>query len=303
MLELRFGAIRGIFGIVVILPLLGLLAFVPRGNAFQANEESLNRAITGLRFVTGEEPSRRKIGEITKDKAAGKKLIEYAATKLEKDANLFNVNSLEILGRAGQILKEQEQAARFYKAYIVEVKKLGSGKKIASGYGALIQILFETRKYKECEKTCAEFLDITLEDEAAFLSILQLKPVVFRRMVLCHARMGQVDVALEKVDKMLKDQPENWLNLEFKARILRDAGRYKDSEKIYGEVLEKIQQDKRLKNEEKEDFAEEVNYTLTNVYVELKQIDKAGKILKDLLEKTPRQFNLPQRPWLHLGRQ
>ena len=35
--------------------------------------------------------------------------------------------------------------------FLFDSKKLGSGQKMAAGYGPLIQILFDTKKYKECE--------------------------------------------------------------------------------------------------------------------------------------------------------
>jgi tetratricopeptide (TPR) repeat protein len=130
-------------------------------------------------------------------------------------------------------------------------------------------------------------LDITLEDEAAFIPILRLKPVVFRRMVLCQSRLGEIDKAIERVEKLYKDQPDNWLNLELKARILREAGRIADAEKSYQDLIVKIDSDKRLGKEEKEEFLEEIKYTLSNVYVELKKIDKAAEILKALVEKNP----------------
>src|SRR5262249_2729216 len=48
-----------------------------------------------------------------------------------------------------------------------------------------------------------------------------------------------------------------------------------------------IGKDARLDKEAKEDFISEMRYTLSGVFVDLKQIDKAEEQLRSLLEKDP----------------
>lgn len=274
------------FFISGILVNLLLIASPITANAFY-QEDTVLKTVLVFNFITGEEPVKNKIIEVLKNNEKAKRIVEGAQKLNPADEKKLNGNAYWLLARVAQELRENEAAVDFYNKFLVDAKKLGSGQKMAAGYGPLIQILFDTKKYKECEKLCSEFLDITLEDEAAFIPILRLKPVVFRRIVLCQSRLGEVDKAIERVEKLYKDQPDNWLNLELKARILREVGRTVDAEKAYQDLIVKIDSDKRLGKEEKEEFLEEIKYTLSNVYVELKKIDKAADILKALVEKNP----------------
>lgn len=274
------------FSVIVFLINLFLIAGPFSANAFYQDDEVLKTLLV-YNFVTGEEAVKNKIIEVLKNVEKAKKIVEGAQKLSPADEKKLNGNAYWLLARVAQELRENDAAVDFYNKFLIDAKKLGSGQKMAAGYGPLIQILFDTKKYKECEKLCSEFLDITLEDEAAFIPIIRLKPVVFRRMVLCQSRLGEIDKAIERVEKLYKDQPDNWLNLELKARILREAGRIADAEKTYQDLIVKIDSDKRLGKEEKEEFLEEIRYTLSNVYVELKKIDKAAEILKALVEKNP----------------
>ena len=274
------------FFISGILVNLLLIASPITANAFY-QEDTVLKTVLVFNFITGEEPVKNKIIEVLKNNEKAKRIVEGAQKLNPADEKKLNGNAYWLLARVAQELRENEAAVDFYNKFLVDAKKLGSGQKMAAGYGPLIQILFDTKKYKECEKLCSEFLDITLEDEAAFIPILRLKPVVFRRMVLCQSLLGEVDKAIERVEKLYKDQPDNWLNLELKARILREVGRTVDAEKAYQDLIVKIDSDKRLGKEEKEEFLEQIKYTLSNVYVELKKIDKAADILKALVEKNP----------------
>lgn len=274
------------FFVPVILANLLLISCPISAKAFYQDDAILKNLLV-FNFITGEEAIKNKIIEVLKNNEKAKKIIEVAQKLNPADEKKLNGNAYWFLAKIAQELRENEAAVDFYNKFLVDAKKLGSGQKMAAGYGPLIQILFDTKKYKECEKLCSEFLDITLEDEAAFIPILRLKPVVFRRMVLCQSRMGEVDKAIERVEKLYKDQPDNWLNLELKARILREVGKTADAEKAYQDLIVKIDSDKRLGKEEKEEFLEEIKYTLSNVYVELKKIDKAAEILKTLVEKNP----------------
>lgn len=274
------------FSVIVFLINLFLIAGPFSANAFYQDDEVLKTLLV-YNFVTGEEAVKNKIIDVLKNVEKAKKIVEGAQKLSPADEKKLNGNAYWLLARVAQELRENDAAVDFYNKFLIDAKKLGSGQKMAAGYGPLIQILFDTKKYKECEKLCSEFLDITLEDEAAFIPIIRLKPVVFRRMVLCQSRLGEIDKAIERVEKLYKDQPDNWLNLELKARILREAGRIADAEKTYQDLIVKIDSDKRLGKEEKEEFLEEIRYTLSNVYVELKKIDKAAEILKALVEKNP----------------
>src|SRR5262249_35704032 len=89
------------------------------------------------------------------------------------------------------------------------------------------------------------------------------------------------------VDGLLKNAPDNWVALELKGWVQKEAGEYAESAKTYEDVLDKINKDKKLKDDEKEELAGDIRYILSNVYLELKDIDKVTEQLQTLLKKDP----------------
>jgi predicted Zn-dependent protease len=106
-------------------------------------------------------------------------------------------------------------------------------------------------------------------------------------MILCLVRTDKGDEAKKIVENLIKAQPDNWLNLELKGRVLRELDDNAGAVKVYETMLERIAKDDRLTKDEQQLFTEEVKYTLTGVYIELKQIDKATDILQELLKIDP----------------
>jgi tetratricopeptide (TPR) repeat protein len=113
------------------------------------------------------------------------------------------------------------------------------------------------------------------------------RPATVRRMILCLVRQNEGDKAKEILERLIKAQPENWLNLELKARVLRELNDNEGAVKVYDTVLERIKKEDRLTKEEKQEFTADIKYQLSGVYIELKQVDKAIEVLKWLVEKEP----------------
>jgi predicted Zn-dependent protease len=108
-------------------------------------------------------------------------------------------------------------------------------------------------------------------------------------MILSLVRLNEVDKAKKILNTLIEAQPDNWLNLELKARILREdnINDLEGAVKTYETIIERINKDDRLTKEEKQDFAAEINYTLSGVYIEMKQIDKAADLLRALVKDEP----------------
>src|SRR5262249_31088622 len=66
-----------------------------------------------------------------------------------------------------------------------------------------------------------------------------------------------------------------------------EAGRSAEAAKAYEDVLERIQKDKNLDAADRAEYAERYQYILSNVYVDLNQIDKAAANLEALIAKKP----------------
>src|SRR5262249_55810986 len=88
-------------------------------------------------------------------------------------------------------------------------------------------------------------------------------------------------------DNLIKAQPTNWLNLELKGRIFREIGKYDEAIKLYEDVVGKIEKDDRLTDEEKKDFANDMRYSLSGLYIDAKKVDKAIETLRTLVKSEP----------------
>jgi tetratricopeptide (TPR) repeat protein len=72
-----------------------------------------------------------------------------------------------------------------------------------------------------------------------------------------------------------------------KGWVLHEGGRYEDSAKTYEEVLQRVTKDKTLKKDEMDEEVERFRYILSGVYVDMKRVDKAADVLKNLLARKP----------------
>ncbi|MCY2939830.1 MAG: tetratricopeptide repeat protein [Planctomycetota bacterium] len=69
--------------------------------------------------------------------------------------------------------------------------------------------------------------------------------------------------------------------------MLREAGKLEEAVSGYQKLIEQVDQDEELKKEQRDGISDELKYTMTGLYTELKQIDKAVSILEVLVAKEP----------------
>jgi tetratricopeptide (TPR) repeat protein len=262
-----------------VLTLLGLLVLA--GTAHAADEDLRKKALR-LNEITGLAPMRGQLEALIEDPAGTKKLLAVAARMVKEKPQPFNRNAAYLLALAAANQKEVDLSATFYRVCAGQALKLLSERGLAQAYGGLIQLYFENNKFAESEKVCKEVLDLD-GDEATE----GIKPVVMRRLILAVARQGAYDRALKLVEERLGADPDNWLTLALKGEVLRLAGKLEASAKVYLAVLAAVKKDKALEAEEREEFLSDYRYLLSNVYVDLNQIDKAAEQLKELLAQQP----------------
>jgi pentatricopeptide repeat protein len=239
-----------------------------------------------LNEITGDDAATAKALELFKDKEGTKKLLEVAVKMAKEKEQPFNVNATSILARVAAAMKQYDISERFYRINLNQALKLQSAPKIGKAYDGLTAILFENKKYADSQKVCQEFMELEV-DKQLDEDLEGYKLRVLRRMIRCMVRQNEVDKAKDILDRLIKAQPENWLNLELKASILREINDFEGAAKVYQTILERIDKDDRLTKDEKQDFTAEINYTLSGVYLELNQIDKAANILQALLKDEP----------------
>jgi tetratricopeptide (TPR) repeat protein len=268
----------------LILAALALVAAAGLAVAAPAPDEDkdLRKQALALNDVTGEDPIKGKIDELVKDPAGTKKLLAAATAQAKEKEQPFNYNACYILARSAQKLKEFEPAQTFYRLAAEQALALKSGYKLGQSYGGLIDLLYENKKYDESEKLCKEFLGLKGDQ-----TVDQLKVLVLRRMIQAMAKQEKFDDASKLVENLLKAQPDNWLTLELKGWVEREAGKYDDAAKTYEEVLDHISKDKELKDEERKEFTNEIRYNLSNVYLEANKIDKVTELLETLMKDDP----------------
>jgi Flp pilus assembly protein TadD len=107
-------------------------------------------------------------------------------------------------------------------------------------------------------------------------------------MLLCQSRLGQFDKA-EKVLKRISGR--GGLNplaeQDLRCRMLREAGRLEEAITGYQKLIELVDQDEALKKDQRDGVNDELKYTMTGLYTELKQVDKAVGLLEELVQKEP----------------
>jgi len=246
------------------------------------SEEELRKQALKLNEITGEGPMAAQILALIEAPGEAKKILGVAA-KLAKDKNQpFNVNATYILARVAHRLKDIDTSVQFYKLFRTQAAELGSGTKLVQAYTGMIELYAQNRKFDESEKLCREFLELPNNQQ-----IRSRKVAVLQRMIQIMARGGKTEEAMKLVDNLMKAAEGDWQVLELKGYVQREAGEFDKAVKTYEEVLDKIKNEKELKDDVKEELCNEIRYILSGVYVDTKQIDKGAEQLKKLLEKEP----------------
>jgi tetratricopeptide (TPR) repeat protein len=265
---------------------LALAAALLLAAAARAADDDLRAKALKLNEVTGEDATKAKTVELLKNADGTKKLLETAKAMLKEKDQPFNVNATLILARAAHGLRQYDTSERFYRTNLNQALKLQSAPKIGNAYSGLSQMLFEAKKYAESQKVCQEFME--LEADAQLDKDLEVYRVgVVRRLILCMVRQNDVDKAKDLLERLIKTQPENWLNLELKARVLREVNDFEGAVKVYETVLNRIEKDDRLTKVEKKEFSGDIKYALSGVYIDLDKVDKATELLEGLLKDEP----------------
>src|SRR6185437_13849437 len=99
------------------------------------------------------------------------------------------------------------------------------------------------------EKACKEVLELTMtstSDEEDVNSINRFKSAAMEEMILAIARQGDIDRAIDLIDRILKNAPNSWLALDLKASVYRIGDKYQQAAKVYEETLTRLKDDKDI---------------------------------------------------------
>lgn len=256
------------------------------GVARADDDEALRKRALALNTVTGEDPIKGEIKALVDDPARTRKLLQAALPLAKEKDQPFSYNAAFILARAAQELKELDASRTFYRICITQAVKLVSGKKLAESYEGLINLLTQHKKLDEIVQVSQEFLELPAEG-ANMSPVRRMQSGVLLRMISVLARQGQTEKAMKLVDRLVEAQPDNWLVLDIKGRVQREAGQNEEAAKTYQDVLDQIKKDQRLTKEEKTELSQEYRHILSGIYVDMNQVNKAAEVLKSLLAENP----------------
>jgi tetratricopeptide (TPR) repeat protein len=255
------------------------------GRSGAADDPLRDKAIS-LNSTTGDTAVEGRIVELVKDAAGTKKLL-VTAVKMVKDEkpSPLNYNACYILAKAAQFQKDTETALVFYRRCAEEATKLGSARKIVDVFDGMIDVYRAAKKYDDAIAACKEFLDIPVEDLDS--PINQMKPFVMEKLIVSLAKKGKLDESLKMAEELIEKDKGGWYFVRLKADVLRDADRNGDAADTYLEAIERLKKNTRLEEKVRDQFAKQMRYALSGVYVDMKQVDKAAEQLESLIKDDP----------------
>jgi len=268
-------------------------------------DEAERKRVLALGQTTGDDSLNGELQTLLANPGQTKKLLAEGLTLLNDKEQALKYNTAHLLAQAAAELKDLKASEAFYRLCMGQAVKLQSTRKILQSYGGLIDTLYENKKYAESAKVCKELLELKtgdgkprvyylavpnrfgepdfIEDED-FDPAKRLRPGVHRLLIQAIAKQGKFDQAIKLADNLIRAQ-DTWQERQLKAWVQREAGRFGEAARTYEDVLERIEKDATLEPEEKEQYQERYRYILSNVYVDLKQIDRAAEKLKALIAK------------------
>ena len=263
------------------------IAVVLNGATNRADEEKnpLREELLKLNSVTGDDAQKDKLRALIKDKEKAKKLAVEAG-KMLKEAkgkeNPFNYNGGLIVAKLAHFTKQYDVAEPLYEHLIETATKLKSGSKMVNAYEGLISLHWGNKKYSLVTELCEKFVDQMGPEEFE-----EMKPIILEQLVKAKAKEEKFDDALKLADQLIEADKGGWYFIQTKGWVLREQGKFGAAIDVYKESLDKIDASKGLPADVKNRFKDATRYSLTGLYVDNKEIDKAAKELQTLIKRNP----------------
>jgi tetratricopeptide (TPR) repeat protein len=271
-----------------------------------AGDGAFKKEIEALNRLTGLEPVKGMLQQLMDNPEKSKELIQ-AALPFAKKQDALTYNAALVLALTAADQKNLKASDSFFHVCADLAAKEQSTTKLLQAYGTLIELYYDDRKYADCIRICREVLALKTDDAkqrivykaftddrgdtdfneyAAFDSARPLRHWVQRNLAQALAKSGDTEQALKVADQLIKTDPD-WENERAKAFILREAGRNDEAAGLYEGMIRKVEREKDLPRPERDRVVDALRGELSNIYVELKQVDKAAKQLEILIKKRP----------------
>jgi hypothetical protein len=119
--------------------------------AARAGEEEVNKHFDVINSTTGKDVINAQFQTYLKHPSA-KKLVAYAHSLAKMDPKVFSYNGAYILAQLARAKKNVTASEALFRICSKQAADLESTQKLLLAYGALIELLYENKKYKEIEK-------------------------------------------------------------------------------------------------------------------------------------------------------
>src|SRR5579871_1012827 len=247
------------------------------------DKKSLEKEIQEMNQKTGDDDwVQSKAIELLKNKDHLKKLIAVADDMGKLDAGSLKFNTALTLGLAATEIKEHKVALRFLQICDKQARKNERPDWLLQAFKVQWAIYFDEKRYEDAIKLCQDILDLKWDNMPE-----RSKSQVRESLIKTMTRQGKVTEALKMTDELIKDEDLGWAFLELKGWVLNAAGRYEEAVKVYQDYIDHIEKEDRIKPEDQQRYIDQTRYVLSNVYIELGNVDKAVEMLKGLLERKP----------------
>jgi len=270
---------------------LGLLlpATAPAAPLPTISDEQVKERLLKLNELTTEIAANERLRELAKDKPLAKRLVAMGA-KMHADAKPkekpFKFNASLVLGKLAQGQKDYKTAKVFYEYCEEDASKLDSESKLAFAMEALIDLSWEQKDFEAVIARCQK----VLQAEPEGMELRGLQNYALEKLVQSTARSGKTEEALAMIDKL---PFRKWYSSQLRSYVYREADKTQEAIDELEESQKSLEDEDGLTDEQKTRLKRNAKYMTTNLYVDLKKIDKAAEILEGLIKDDPENPTYP----------
>jgi tetratricopeptide (TPR) repeat protein len=284
---------------------VGLISLVfPSAHAVA--QDAMQKELAQLNVLTGNEPMQGALKGLLADKKRAHELLQFALPAAKKKE--ISYNAALVLALAAVAEKDLKTAEAYFRVCMDKGAKLQSYARLRESYLTVAELYYDAKKYGDCVRVCKDLLALNTDDDKEreviptitnrfeepgfgeprdrFDSAENVRPEIQEIYAKALAKQGKFDQAVKVVDNLLKNN-DHWSFRELKGWVLKEAGKLDQAVEIYEDVIKAVAKDKRIKAEVRDLFTRRFRYDASNIYVELKKIDKASGHLEFLMKKYP----------------
>ncbi len=258
-------------------------------------KQDLQKEIQELNQKTGDDDWVQTKGrELLKNKAHLAKLLKAAADMAKLDSKSLKFNTALLLALDAALTKDYDASLQLVDVCMKQATDMKKPTWLFKAFRIKDNVLAQAKKFEDEEKLCNQILETKWHDDGddeseRTTAIIALTEDARESLVKALAREGKVTDALKKIDDYEHGTPKrkSWAYLSLKGWVFHQAGEDQKAEKAYLDYIDQLEKDEELKPEAVQRQVDLTKYMLSNIYIEMDQVDKAADMLKSLLQRDP----------------